>query len=69
MKHPPFTDEQGNIRPDFEGSQFINSNDWQFFLGDTIWLPVENKCGVWEIITYLDGREIARKSFNIVMPE
>ena len=68
MKHPPFTDDEGNVRPDFTGSHFINSNDWQFFLGDTIWSPVEDKCGTWELITYLDGKEIARKSFEIVMP-
>ncbi|MEG1615866.1 MAG: DUF3859 domain-containing protein [Bacteroidales bacterium] len=69
MKHPPFTDEHGNVRPDFEGSHFINSNDWKFFLGDTIWAPVEDKCGTWELITSLQGKEIARKTFQIVMPE
>lgn len=65
MKHPPFTDEKGKIRPDFEGSYFINSNDWKFFLGDTIWAPIEDKCGEWILITYLQGKEIARKVFTI----
>lgn len=68
MKHPPFTDDLGNIRPDFEGSQYVNSNDWRFFLGDTVWLPIEDKCGEWTLITYLEGREIARKTFTLYLP-
>ena len=67
MTHPPFRDEKGNIRPDFTGSHYVNSNDWKFFLGDTIWGPtVDDKCGDWEITTYLEGKEIARKKFTIV---
>lgn len=68
MKHPPFCDSEGNIRPDFTGEQHVNSNEWHFFLGDTIWLPIEDKCGEWELITKLDGREVARMGFNVVMP-
>ncbi len=67
MKHPPFLDESGCVSPDFVGEQYINSNEWNFFLGDTIWLPLEDKCGEWELITFIDGGEVARKSFNIVM--
>lgn len=67
MKHPPFKDEKGNVRPDFEGSYFINSNDWRFFLGDTVWAPIEDKCGEWTLITYLQGKEIARKTFLIAI--
>lgn len=69
MKHPPFRDDAGNIRPDFEGSHFINSNDWKFFLGDTIWSPAEDKCGEWTLITYLQNKEIARKTFTVVPVE
>ncbi len=67
MKHPPFTDDEGNVRPDFEGSEYISSNDWRFFLGDTVWLPLEDKCGEWLLLTYLDGKEIARKSFQLYL--
>lgn len=69
MKHPPFTDDAGNIRPDFEGVHFINSNDWQFFLGDTVWAPIADKCGTWTLITFLDGKEIARKEFHLIFPD
>lgn len=65
MKHPPFRDDMGEIAPDFEGSHIINSNDWKFFLGDTVWAPIEDKCGDWVLITYMDGKEIARKTFTI----
>ncbi|MGL5620304.1 MAG: DUF3859 domain-containing protein, partial [Tannerellaceae bacterium] len=43
-------------------------NDWQFFLGDTVWAPIEDKVGTWTLITYLDGKEIARKSFEVYLP-
>ncbi len=65
MKHPPFCDDMGNVRPDFTGEQIVNSNEWHFFLGDTVWLPVEDKCGEWELITMLDNKEIARMKFNL----
>ncbi len=26
MKHPPFCDDEGNVRPDFTGEQMVNSN-------------------------------------------
>ncbi len=68
MKHPEILDELGRTLPDFEGEQMVNSNEWHFFLGDTIWLPIEEKCGEWELITMLDGQEVARMSFNIFNP-
>jgi hypothetical protein len=33
IDHPPFTDEQGNIAPPFEGTYYISSNDFRFFSG------------------------------------
>ncbi len=68
MKHPPFCDEQGEVCPDFVGESIVNSNEWYFFLGDTLWAPIEDKCGTWELITLLDGKEVARKRFNIYLP-
>ena len=68
MKHPPFCDDEGNVRPDFIGEEFVNANEWRFFLGDTVWLPIEDKCGEWELITMLDGKEVARMTFNLFNP-
>lgn len=65
IDHPPFTDDEGNIRPAFTGEQFIRTNDFQFYLGDCIWEPLEDKLGKWEITTYYKGEVVAHKIFNL----
>lgn len=65
IEHPPFCDEDGVPMPSFEGSYFVNSNDFQFFLGDTVWEPLADKAGLWTLIVRYKGREVARKSFCI----
>jgi hypothetical protein len=65
IEHPPFRDEDGNVIPPFEGDQIINANDYQFFLGDTLWPPVEDKTGEWTLRTAIDGETVAEKTFNI----
>lgn len=66
IKHPPFRDESGNLEPDFTGEYFVNSNRYEFYIGDCIWLPVEDKIGAWEIMVSHDGQELARKVFHVV---
>ena len=51
---PPFTDDV-----------YVNNNDWSFFLGDTIWEPIENKIGIWRIIIQYLGDIVAEKRFDI----
>lgn len=65
IEHPPFTDESGEVMPPFEGAYFVNSNDFQFFLGDTVWEPVEDKRGEWVLTVNYRGKEVARKSFYL----
>lgn len=65
IEHPPFCDENGELMPPFVGTYFINSNDFEFFLGDTIWEPVDDKKGIWTLIVSYKGKEVVRKSFNI----
>lgn len=67
IHHPPFLNENGETSPPFTGEEYINSNDWSFYLGDTVWPPYEDKAGEWELITWLDGKEIARKSFTLFL--
>lgn len=62
INHPPFKNENGKIEPPFTGEYFINSNDYEFFLGDTIWAPIEDKKGEWSLTTWLEGKIIAQKS-------
>ncbi len=65
IDHPPFTDKNGNITPHFTGEQFIRTNDFEFYIGDSIWEPVEDKLGNWEITTFYRGKTIAQKTFKL----
>ncbi|UZJ43036.1 DUF3859 domain-containing protein [Marinimicrobium sp. C6131] len=67
--HPDIPDEEGNPLPPFDGEVYIKQNDWDFFIGDTIWKPVENKQGPWRITLAIDGQLIADETLNLVLPE
>ena len=66
IKHPPFKDINGNIEPDFIGEYFVNSNSYEFYIGDCIWEPIDDKIGLWQIIVYYEGNQIASQSFDII---
>ncbi len=68
IKHPPFCDKEGNPEPPFTGQVVVNSNDWSFFLGDTVWEPYEDKQGTWELIIREGDKEICRKVFLLELP-
>ena len=65
IDHPPFTDENGEISPPFEGSYQIRNNPYAFFLGDTIWEPIEDKRGPWTMTVLMDGKELASKTIML----
>ena len=65
IEHPPFKDSDGNIEPPFVGDVFVRTSDYNFFLGDTIWAPVEDKKGIWTLSIFWQGKTIAAKKFNI----
>ncbi|MBN1987232.1 MAG: DUF3859 domain-containing protein [Prolixibacteraceae bacterium] len=69
INHPPFTDANGEISPPFTGQQFIRTNDFEFYLGDCIWEPLNDKLGDWEITTFLEGRMVAQKTFRLIKTE
>ncbi len=69
IDHPPFKDEKGEITPPFTGEYFINSNDYEFFLGDTVWEPYEDKAGIWELSTFLDGKRLSYKKLTLGFTE
>jgi len=66
IEHPPFTDESGSIMPPFTGEQFIRTNDFEFYLGDCVWDPPEDKMGIWELTTYFEGKIVAWKKFKLI---
>jgi hypothetical protein len=66
IEHPPFNDSSGKTAPPFEGGLYVKTNDYRFFLGDTIWSPVEDKRGEWRLITWLDDVKVADKTLLLI---
>jgi hypothetical protein len=66
IDHPGVLDDNGEIRPPFDGEVYVRTNDWSFFLGDTIWEPISDKLGTWRMSLVLNGETIADKSFELV---
>jgi len=66
IEHPPFKNDEGEIAPPFEGGLYVKTNDFRFFLGDTVWAPVEDKRGEWRLITWLDGCKVADKTLVMI---
>ena len=67
IDHPGILDSEGNRRAPFDGSVFVRTNDWDFYLGDTIWEPIADKLGLWRMTMELDGAVIGEKVFNVVL--
>jgi len=65
IDHPGICDAAGNVRAPFTDEVHINNNDWSFYLGDTIWAPIADKCGPWRMTIELNGQTIADKTFNV----
>ncbi|MEN8116609.1 MAG: DUF3859 domain-containing protein [Bacteroidota bacterium] len=65
IDHPPFKDKNGEVIPPFTGEQYIRTNDFEFYLGDCIWEPLDDKLGKWELTTWYQGKVVAHKIFNL----
>ena len=65
IDHPGILDEEGDRRAPFDGVVFIKQNDWNFYLGDTIWEPIDDKLGDWRMFLKLDGQVVADKTFHL----
>lgn len=65
IDHPPFTDSEGNIEPSFTGTFRVKHNPFLFFLGDTIWEPLEDKRGYWKLSIFLDGELLLSKTLDL----
>lgn len=65
IEHPGIYDDEGRVRPAFTGEVHITNNDWNFYLGDTIWTPIHDKCGSWRMTIELNDQIIADKTFNV----
>lgn len=65
IDHPGIRDDSGQQREPFTGEVHVTNNDWSFYLGDTVWAPIEDKCGPWRLTIELNNQIIADKTFNI----
>jgi len=65
IEHPPFADSSGRPAAPFTGELYVKSNDFRFFLGDTVWEPLEDKRGDWRLMTWLDDQLVADKTIRL----
>ena len=49
IDHPGILDSEGRRREPFDGTVYVKSNEWDFYLGDTIWEPIQDKIGNWSV--------------------
>ena len=68
IDHPGILDDDGEARDPFDGIVYIKTNDWDFYLGDTVWSPITDKLGDWRMTLHLNGKLIADKTFNVHSP-
>ena len=65
IDHPGILDDDGKPRPPFEDVVYVKTNDWDFYLGDTIWEPINDKLGTWRMTLELQGSIVAEQSFQL----
>ena len=65
IHHPGIKDSNGEVRDPFDGTVYVKQNDWNFYLGDTVWEPIEDKLGCWRMTVELDGKMLADESFDV----
>lgn len=70
IDHPGVLGKKGQVLEPFTGDLHVGSNDWDFYLGDTIQLldPIngmESNIGKWRMTITLGGNVIADKTFDV----
>ena len=65
IDHPGIKDDSGGVREPFDGTVYVKKNDWNFYLGDTIWEPIDDKVGPWRMTVELDGTCLADETFEV----
>ena len=65
IDHPGIRNDEGHVRAPFDGEVYVKTNDWDFYLGDTVWEPIDDKCGEWHLSLELAGKVIAEKTFLV----
>lgn len=68
IDHPGVPDKDGEIMEPFRGEVFVRDSDFDFFLGDALWEPIDHMVGEWTLSTKLDGKVVNRRTFEVVRP-
>lgn len=66
IDHPGIRDDRGRRRKPFADTVYVKTNDWDFYLGDTIWEPIDDKIGTWRMTIELQGHIVAEQSFQLI---
>ncbi|GGA73613.1 hypothetical protein GCM10011369_14230 [Neiella marina] len=69
IEHPNLVDDEGLVMAPFEGDEYVADNDWNFYLGDCIWAPVDNKGGDWRMTIELADQLIVDETFDVEVDE
>lgn len=70
IEHPGVLGKKGQVLEPFDGEEHVGSNDWEFYLGDTIQLlcsdgGFESNLGPWRMFIEMNGKIIAEKTFHL----
>ena len=65
IDHPGILDAEGKRRPPLDGTVYVKTNDWHFYLGDTIWEPIHDKVGPWHMWLKMGDKVVAEKTFDL----
>ena len=63
--HPDILGDDGIAMPPFTGEVYVKNNDWDFYLGDTLWMPLNDKLGHWRMVLEHDNIILAEKTFIV----
>ncbi|MEL7088131.1 MAG: DUF3859 domain-containing protein, partial [Planctomycetota bacterium] len=58
IDHPRIPDPDGLVMAPFRGEEFVRNSDFDFFLGDALWEPLEHMLGEWTLTTRLGGKVV-----------
>ncbi|GAC13561.1 DUF3859 domain-containing protein [Aliiglaciecola lipolytica] len=64
--HPDIPDKKGNIMEPFNGDVYVRTNNWEFYLGDSLWDPIHDKVGDWRMVIECEGKIVAEKTFTVL---